>query len=483
MNYILSIDQSTQSTKAVLFDQEGSIIKRVDKRHKQIINESGFISHNPVEIYKNALQAVQEVVDSCHVSHHDIKAVGISNQRETTVIWDDEGTPLADAVVWQCSRASEIAKRYEEYNDEIYHITGLVLSPYFPASKMRWLIEYVKPQRNYHFGTMDTWLIYCLTNGESFKTDASNASRTQLFDIHNGCWSEALCDLFQIDKKTLPQVCDSDACFGYTDFEGFLKHPIPICAVMGDSHAALFGQGCHKKGQVKTTLGTGSSIMMNIGQDYKQSRNGLTTSLAWRIQGATEYVLEGNINYAGAVISWLQNDLNIIKDMNEIIPAIENSNRDDETVLVPAFSGLSAPYWKEDVRAMFYGMSRTTKRNELIKAAVESIAYQITDVLNAMASDSHLSLDEVKTDGGPSRNTYLMQYLSDMARTSVLVSIQEELSAIGAAYLAGITAGIYRKEEIFAHRVYHTYHQRMEPAVWKKNMNRWYEAIHTLLGK
>lgn len=482
MHYIVSIDQSTQSTKALLFDHKGNIVKRVDKKHKQIINELGYVSHDPMEIYRNTIETVKELIATSPIDKNHIKALGISNQRETTVIWDKYGKPLADAVVWQCSRASEIVKRYEAYRDEIYRITGLVLSPYFPASKMRWLIENIKPcEGKYFFGTIDTWLIYCLTNKTSYKTDVSNASRTQLFDIHTETWSKRLCTLFGIDVTSLPEVCDSNACFGYTDFEGYLDSKIPIYGVLGDSHAALYGQGCHKEGQVKVTLGTGSSIMMNIGKNYKKSNHGLTTSLAWKIDGVTEYVFEGNINYAGAIISWLQNDLGLIKYPDDTINAIYKSNVEDETILVPAFSGLSAPYWSEDVRAMFYGMSRTTKKNELIKASIESIAYQISDVLNAMARDSDLTLTEVKTDGRPSKNMYLMQFLSDMARTAVLASAQEELSAIGVAYLAGITAGIYKKEEIFAHRQYEVYHCKMEMDAWKKRMDRWYHAIQMLL--
>lgn len=481
MSYVLSIDQSTQNTKAILFDQRGNIVRRVDKKHRQLVNELGHVSHDPMEIYFNTLQAVYDVIRSSQVDPEEIRALGISNQRETTLIWDESGKPLADAVVWQCSRSSGIVKRYEAYREEIYDITGLVLSPYFPAGKMRWLIEQVKPEGNYHLGTMDSWLVYCLTDKKVFQTDASNASRTQLFDIHTGAWSERLCRLFEIPMACLPKVCDSNACFGYTDFAGFLPKPIPIYAVMGDSHAALFGQGCHSRGQVKATLGTGSSIMMNIGPEYKKSRNGLTTSLAWRMDGVTEYVLEGNINYAGAVISWLQNDLEMISHPDETAAMVERSNQEDETVLVPAFSGLSAPYWNESVRAMFYGMSRTTSKNELVKAAVESIAYQITDILGAMAGDSGLELAEVKTDGGPSKNTYLMQFLSDMARTTVLVSREEELSAIGAAYMAGIAAGVYQRESIFAHREYTAYHQRMTPADWRKRMDRWYDAVRLLL--
>lgn len=479
--YVISIDQSTQSTKAILFDEKGNIVKRVDKKHNQIINELGYVSHDPMQIYHNTIQAVRELVHQTGIDKKEIVTLGISNQRETTVMWDEQGKPYCDAVVWQCARAKDIATRFTEYKEEIYEITGLPLSPYFPACKMRWLLEDVCPQDKYYFGTIDSWLIYCLTDKKSFKTDASNASRTQLFDIHTMCWSKRLCDLFGIPMESLPEVCDSNACFGYTDFDGFLDTPIPILGVLGDSHAALFGQGCHSKGQVKTTLGTGSSIMMNIGKEYKKSTNGLATSLAWRIDGVTEYVFEGNINYAGAVITWLIQDLGLITEPSDTSICIKEANLEDETILIPAFSGLSAPYWNDDVRAMFYGMSRTTRKSELVKAAVESIGYQITDVLNSMASDSELAIEQVKADGGPSKNTYLMQFLSDMARTRVSVSKQEELSAIGVAYLAGITVGLYSKEELFSSREYIDYSSQIETDEWKKKMDRWYNAIHVLL--
>ncbi|MGN1277685.1 MAG: glycerol kinase [Floccifex sp.] len=481
MSYILGIDQSTQSTKALLFDEQGNIVSRKDKKHRQLINEQGHVSHDPIEIYQNTIEVVKQLVDEFHLCAKDIKGVGISNQRETTVVFDQKGIPYCDAIVWQCARASEVVKRFVEHKEEIYDITGLVLSPYFPAAKMVWLKENIHFDHEYYFGTIDTWLIYKLTNQTSFKTDASNASRTQLFDIHTGNWSSVLCDLFGIDMHCLPEVCNSNDCFGYTDFEGVLDDKIPIAAVMGDSHAALFGQGCHEKGQVKVTLGTGSSIMMNIGKDYMKSRNGLTTSLAWKLNDQMEYVFEGNINYAGAIISWLQNDLEWIQSPNDTIQAIEKANSDDETVLVPAFSGLSAPHWNDQVRAMFYNMSRTTTKNEMIKASVESIAYQITDILNAMASDSGLALSQVKADGGPSKNTYLMQFLSDMARCDVLVSKQEELSAIGVAYMAGLKVGLYQKEDIFAQREYQSYSRKLEIRRWKELMDRWYDALAVLL--
>lgn len=481
MKYVLSIDQSTQSTKAILFDEAGAIVKRVDRKHKQIVNELGYISHDPVEIYENVLMSVRELITSCGIQHCDIKALGISNQRETTLIWDEQGNPLADAVVWQCSRSKDIVKRFTAYQEEIYEITGLVLSPYFPASKMRWLLEHVKPKGSYHLGTIDSWLLYRLTNKKAFKTDASNASRTQLFDLHTGTWSKHLCDLFDIDIHTLPKVCDSNSYFGTTDFDGFLDQPIPILSIMGDSHAALYGQGCHHEQQVKVTLGTGSSIMMNIGNQDRRSSHGLTTSLGWRINGQMSYVWEGNINYTGAVISWLQDDLGLIDDPNDTMKAIQLSNPKDETILIPAFSGLSAPYWKQQVKAMFYGMSRTTTKNELIKAGVESIAYQISDVLHAMSQDCGMPIVEVKTDGGPTKNEYLMQFLSDLVKATVLVSKQEELSAIGVAYMAGIQAGIYKEDEIFSKRSYSTYLAQMNEQDWKEHMDRWNQAMQILI--
>lgn len=490
--YVLAVDQSTQGTKAMLFDEKGMAIHRTDLSHKQYINEKGWISHDLNEIYQNTVQAVRNLLEETKISGEEIACLGISNQRETSAAWDRiTGDPLAPAVVWQCARADEICRRVKKTgeSEQIREKTGLQLSPYFPAAKFAWLqenveaVRFAKERKRLCLGTIDSWLIFKLTGGKVFATDYSNASRTQLFDIHTEKWSKLLCSLFEISTDCLPEVYDSDACFGSTDFEGFLVEPIPICGVLGDSHAALFGQGCHREGQVKTTLGTGSSIMMNIGREYRKSENGLATSLAWRMGGMTEYVLEGNINYAGAVITWLQNDLGLIQDPNDTALAAQNSNPEDETVLVPAFSGLAAPYWKEEVRAMFYGMSRTTTRNELIKAAVESIAYQITDIISAMARDSGITLTEVKTDGGPSRNLYLMQFLSEMGKCTVLASRDEEISAIGAAYMAGIATGVYEKEAVFAHRDYTVYKPKMDEAEWKKCMDRWVGAVKVLLKK
>ncbi len=491
MQYIIGLDQSTQGTKALLFDENGKILQRADKKHEQKINEQGWVSHDLNEIYENTKKVIKEVITKKNISPSQITAIGISNQRETTAVWDKSGKPFSDAIVWQCARAKEIAERFLEQGEGIREKTGLPLSPYFPASKMTWLMENVIKAQNekasmeqeIYFGTIDTWLVYKLTNGKEYKTDYSNASRTQLFNIHTLKWDEELCELFSIPQDFLPQVCDSNSCFGYTTLEGYFDQPVPINSVMGDSHAALFGQGCHETGMVKTTYGTGSSIMMNIGPEFKASQHGLATSLAWGIDQTVSYVLEGNINYTGAVISWLQDDLNLIESMEDLEVATATANPADTTVLIPAFSGLSAPHWKNDAKAMFYGMTRTTRRPELIKAAVESIAFQIKEVLDAMHADSEIEITQLRVDGGPTRNAYLMQFQSDIANLIVRVPEAEELSAIGTAYLAGIAVGVYEQEQLFQEKVSVKnvcYSPVMDVKEREKKCDGWNEALRRI---
>lgn len=481
MKYIIGIDQSTQGTKAVLFDETGRLVRREDYQHEQIINDRGWVSHDLEKIYENLLLAVKAVVENAGIEKDDIAAVGISNQRETTAAWEESGKPIAHAIVWQCSRAENIVERYRDRSDEVYEKTGIPLSPYFPAGKMAWLMEHSIQHKNYHLGTVDSWLVYKLTGGKSFKTDYSNASRTQLFNLHTLQWDAGLCEMFGIPMEALPEVCDSNACFGYTDFDGFLNHDVPIHGVMGDSHAALYGQGCHGPGMVKTTYGTGSSVMMNIGETFLQSRTGLATSLAWCMDGRIQYVLEGNINYTGAVISWLQNDMHLITNPAEVEAAAFRANPEDTSVLVPAFTGLSAPYWKGSAKAMLCGMTRTTGQDEVIKASLESIAFQIADVLKAMKEDSKTRITELRVDGGPTKNRYLMQFQSDLAKTAVCVAGNEELSAIGAAYMAGIAAGICDEKKVFANMTYRKYQTEMPDAIRKKKMENWKSAVEMVL--
>lgn len=484
--YVISIDQSTQGTKALLFDDNGILLDRTDLLHKQIINEKGYVSHNPEEIYNNTLKVVQNIVLKNNIDKNNVVAIGISNQRETTVIWDKiTQKPLNDAIVWQCMRSSEICDRdyIKKHADEIRSKTGIVLSPYFPASKICWLLENSSYKKeNICHGTIDSWLVFKLTDGKSYKTDYSNASRTQLFNIFELKWDKEICDWFGIDINNLPEVVDSNSCFGETTFNGFFETPIPIHAVMGDSHSALFGQGCQNVGMIKATYGTGSSVMMNIGQNKILSNNGIVTSLAWSKDNKVDYVLEGNINYTGAVITWLKDDLKMISSPNDTEELAINSNQDDDVYLVPAFSGLGAPYWDSKAKASIVGMSRTTGKTEFVRAGLECIGYQIADIISAMEADSKIKVLELRVDGGPTKNKYLMQFQSDIINANIKVPETEELSGIGVGYMAGIAIKLYN-ESIFENTKRTNYSSKMSENIRAKKLNGWKNAINSVLTK
>ena len=488
--YVLAIDQSTQGTKAILFDTKGHLVCRQDLPHTQWINEKGWVSHDLTEIYQNTIQAVKNVVEASSISKEEVACIGISNQRETSAAWKKEtGEPLADAIVWQCARAEEICAqiRAQGVAEQIREKTGLNLSPYFPASKYAWLQEQVeavkkaKEAGNLCLGTIDTWLLYKLTKGAVYATDYSNASRTQLFNIHTLEWDREICGWFDIDTENLPKVCDSSFSFGYTDFEGYLEQPIPITGVIGDSQGALFGQGCVEKGMVKATYGTGSSVMMNIGKKAVLSESGLVTSLAWGLHGKVSYVLEGNINYTGAVITWLKEEIGLITSPGETQELAEAANPKDQTYLVPAFSGLGAPYWKPEAKAILFGMSRTTGKREIVKAALESIAYQITDVVELMKAEDGVTVRGLCVDGGPTKNEYLMRFQSSMLQTPVCLPDCEESSALGAALMAGITYGLYTMELL----THHSARQQFQPAMMEDERNEkyagWKAAVEKVL--
>lgn len=457
MKYILGIDQSTQGTKALLFDSRGELVCRTDLPHRQIVNEKGWVEHDGEEIYRNTIQTVKDLAAKAGIQTSQIAGLGISNQRETAIAWNRiTGKPVYNAIVWQCARGAYLTDRLEqEDRAEVIRLrTGLKLSPYFSAAKLGWIMDHVPgaaamaAEGTLCCGTMDSWLVWHLTGGREFKTDYSNASRTQLFNIGTLAWDEEICGMFGIPVESLPHVTGSDACYGYTDFDGFLETPIPIHGVLGDSHGALFGQGCLEKGMIKTTYGTGSSVMMNIGEKPVLSEK-VVTSLAWHMNGKASYVLEGNINYTGAVITWLKDGLGLIESPGETEELARTANPEDTTYLVPAFTGLGAPYWDSRASAMFYGMTRLTGRAELVKAGLESIVYQITDVVKAMEEESGIPIGDLRVDGGPTRNRYLMQFQSDMTGIPVSVPSAEELSGIGAAYAAGIAMGIYDGEQLF----------------------------------
>lgn len=489
--YIISIDQSTQGTKALLFDESGSLIRRTDKPHEQIINERGWVSHDPMEIYCNTMEVVRRLIEESGIDKSKIAGLGLCNQRETSLAWDREtGEPIGQAIVWQCARATEICDRVEKLGkaELIRRKTGMNLSPYFPASKIAWILENTEGAREKAnqgkicHGTIDSWVIYKLTGGREYKTDYSNASRTQLFNIFDLKWDEEICGLFGINPANMAEVCDSDAEFGRTDLEGFLPHSIPIHGVMGDSHGALFGQGCLKPGMIKSTYGTGSSIMMNIGAKPILSSRGVVTSLAWSMGGTVNYVLEGNLNYTGAVITWLKDDLKLIRSPGETEGLAREAVHDDQLYLIPAFSGLGAPYWDSRATAAIIGMTRTTGKAELVRAGVECIAYQITDIVKAMSEDAGVMVAELRVDGGPTRNRYLMQFQSDIAYAVVRVPDSEELSGIGPAYAAGLALGMW-DEHIFEKLKGTKYEPGMAKEIREQKYTGWKQAVSTVLKK
>lgn len=489
--YILSIDQSTQGTKTLLFDHEGNLIGRADRPHAQIISDQGWVSHNLDEIYENTLQVIREVIEKNRIPKEKIMGFGISNQRETAAVWEkDTGRSVADAIVWQCSRAKEICGEIEKSGkaDIVRQHTGITLSPYFPASKLAWFLRNIPQAKELYdkeklmLGTIDTWLIYQLTHGKSYKTDYSNASRTQLFNIHTLQWDEEICKMFGLKADALAEVVDSNAEFGWTDLDGYLEKPIPIHGVLGDSHGALFGQGCIRKGMIKATYGTGSSVMMHVGDKPVLSEHGAVTSLAWGIDGKVSYVLEGNINYTGAVITWLQKDLCLIKSASETEGLALAANPEDQTYLVPAFTGLGAPYWDNDAAAIISGLSRVSGKKEVVRAALDSIAYQITDLVRIMQEDSGIEITELRVDGGPTRNKYLMQFQSDMTGISVQVPNAEELSGIGAAYMAGLALKLWNTD-IYERIQMTCFLPSLEQEKRDRKYQGWKEAVKKCMSK
>lgn len=489
--YILSIDQSTQGTKALLFDKSGRLLCRADRPHCQIISDNGWVEHNPEEILLNALRVVKDVVEKAGVDKNAIAALGLSNQRETSMAWERAtGKPVYNAIVWQCARGAAICDELAKQGcgEQVHRTTGLQLSPYFPAAKLAWIMQNVEgvfeasKRGQICVGTIDSWLIYSLTGGKCHKTDYSNASRTQLFDINTLAWDDELLALFGIDPKCMAEVTDSDGDFGKTDFGGWLDAPIPIRAVLGDSHGALFGQGCLEAGMTKATYGTGSSIMMNIGDRPVFSDLGVVTSLGWKIGGKVKYVLEGNINYTGAVITWLKDDLKLISDPRETEVLARSAHAGDNCCIVPAFSGLGAPYWDSNAKAAIIGMSRTTGKNEIIRAALDCIAHQIADVVATMGESTGKQLLELRADGGPTQNAYLMQFQSDILGIPVRIPDSEELSGIGVAYVAGLATGFYN-ESIFDVLKCVSYMPTMSPKVREVKRDCWRDAVRRVCSK
>ncbi len=455
--YIMALDQGTTSSRCILFDKQGKILSMAQKEFSQIYPNPGWVEHNPMEIWSSQLAVATEAMAMVGANAGDISGIGITNQRETAIVWDKKtGVPVYNAIVWQCRRTAERidALNKEGYGDVIRKKTGLIPDAYFSATKIAWILEHVEHAKERAlagellFGTVDTWLIWNLTKGAVHVTDYTNASRTMLFNIHELCWDEELLDKLGIPKCMLPEVKPSSYIYGYTD-AGVLGGNIPIAGAAGDQQAALFGQCCFEQGQVKNTYGTGCFLLMNTGQKAIESSHGLLTTIAAGTGDKVEYALEGSVFVAGASIQWLRDEMRMIKNAAQTegyAAAVEDTAG---VYIVPAFAGMGAPYWDQYARGMVTGITRGCKKEHLIRAALESIAYQTADVLRAMEEDSGICLKELKVDGGASANNFLMKFQADIIDTKVYRPECIETTALGAAYLAGLATGYYgSKEEI-----------------------------------
>lgn len=488
MRYVLAIDQSTQGTKALLFDEQADLVARADRPHRQIINDKGWVEHDLQEILRNTLLVCQEVIIRSGIEKKDVVALGISNQRETVAAWDRiSGEPLHHAIVWQCARAASICQEAEEQASLIQKKTGLTLSPYFSAPKMTWMLRHVPAVQGAAqsgtlcLGTIDSYLIWQLTQEHAFKTDYSNASRTMLLNLDTLAWDEELCALWGIEEHFLPQVCMSDSLYGYTTLGGLLDQAIPLCGVLGDSHGALLGQRCLRPGDVKATYGTGSSVMMQTGAKRVHSSCGLVTGLAWGLNGQVSYVLEGNLNYTGAVVTWLKREMKLIATDQESEELAFAANQEDTACFVPAFTGLGAPYWDSHATGLLTGVTRTTGRAEIVRACLECIGFQIDDLLTRMEEDSGLHVSELRVDGGPTANRYLMQFQSDVCGATLRIPGIQELSGMGAALAAGMSCELYDRESVLAHMQYRYFHPEREGAWRKDKKAQWKDAVKRVL--
>lgn len=491
--FILAIDQSTSGTKAILFTKDCSVHHRVTIPHAQIHSQSGWVEHDSQEIMDNVRQAIRQVMQDTNASWNEVDAISVTNQRETGMVWDAQtGKPVYNAVVWQCPRAREICDRIASVpgtGERIYKKTGLQLSPYFTAPKVLWILENVPGAREMadsgrlKFGTMDSWVLWNLTGGKVHATDYSNASRTLLLDLNRLAWDEELLEIFHIPEHMMPQIKPSDSIFGYTTGDGFIPEGLPVSGVMGDSHAALFGQNCYRPGMTKATYGTGSSVMMNIGGNPVFSSSGIVTSVGWVTTSDTVFVLEGNINSTGKTIEWLVENTGLLSSPKEAGTIAAKVPDNGGVYFVPAFTGLGAPYWDNHAQGMITGLTFASTKENIIRAAEESIAYQITDILELMQSDAGVRLSELRADGSPTRDAFLMQFQSDISGAKVIVPVIEELSALGSANMAGLATGFWTdREEIEQKRkILGEFNPSMEEKKRLKYWSGWKDAVKRAL--
>lgn len=453
--YILSLDQGTTSSRSILFDYKGNVIAIAQKEFKQIFPKPSWVEHDPKEIWDSQKDTMFEVVRKAHISITDIAAIGITNQRETTIVWNKiTGEPIYNAIVWQDRRTASYCDelKSKSLNKIIQQKTGLVVDSYFSGTKVKWILDNVDGARNLAnkgellFGTVDTWLLWKLTNGEVHVTDVSNASRTMLCNIQSCEWDEELLEILNVPRLILPKIGSSSEVYGFTTIlDKDIK--IPITGIAGDQQAALFGQMCIQPGMVKNTYGTGCFMLMNTGEKMISSQNNLLTTVAWKINGITHYALEGSVFIAGAVVQWLRDGLGIINSSEEVESLALKVDTTDGVYIVPAFAGLGAPYWNQHARGTITGLTRGSNKSHIARACLESIAYQTRDVLLAMQSDSEIYIKELRVDGGATINNLLMQFQADILDTKVIRPTITETTALGAAYLAGLAVGFWKSVE------------------------------------
>lgn len=490
-NYILSLDQGTTSSRAILFDQQGNIAGVAQREFTQIYPQAAWVEHDAEEIWNCQLEVAREVMSKLNVTANDIAAIGITNQRETTVIWDRKtGRPIHNAIVWQDRRTAGICDDLKARNltDHVRQTTGLVIDAYFSGTKIKWLLDNVAGARGRAengelcFGTIDSWLVYKLTGGNTHVTDVTNASRTMLFDIRKRDWDEKMLAELEVPRAILPAVKSSSEVYGYTAPE-LLGGSIPIAGIAGDQHAALFGQACFEAGMAKNTYGTGCFMLMNTGTEAVVSENGLLTTIAWEIDGVVEYALEGSVFIAGAAIQWLRDGLRMIDDAPDSEYYAMKVSDSDGVYVVPAFAGLGAPYWDMYARGAIFGLTRGTRKSHIVRATLESLAFQVRDVLEAMQQDAGMELSTLRVDGGASANNLLMQFQSDILNEPVERPKVTETTAFGAACLAGLAVGFWEKESVkAAWQLDQRFTPDMEEEDRKKRYKGWKKAVERTMG-
>ncbi|GAF20933.1 glycerol kinase [Bacillus sp. JCM 19047] len=457
--YILAIDQGTTSSRAILFDDKGEMLQTAQREFKQYFPKPGWVEHNANEIWTSVLAVIAEIFSESDVKPGDISGIGITNQRETTVVWDKAtGKPVYNALVWQSRQTAGICKELRDagHNELFRKKTGLLIDPYFSGTKVKWILDNVEGAKERAekgellFGTIDSWLIWKLSGGKAHVTDYTNAARTLMYNIHELKWDDELLEILDIPKCMLPEVRSSSEVYAETVDYHFFGENIPIAGVAGDQHAALFGQACFEEGMVKNTYGTGCFILMNTGEKAVESKNGLLTTLAWGIDGKVEYALEGSIFVAGSAIQWLRDGIQLIENSPQSEELATRITSSDGVYLVPAFVGLGTPYWDSEARGAMFGLTRGTERSHIVRATLESLAYQTKDVMTAMESDAGIESKKLRADGGAVANNFLMQFQSDLLDAPVEIPSVTETTALGAAYLAGLAVGVWESKEDIA---------------------------------